>query len=215
MEGSGYGMEQIQYPLIPVATVSNMGRDLLAGTTFQRDLLYWNLYWCTPAPTVIRDDSGAVHYEATPFDDELETTGGEYWDANFMEDWQTYFAQHAALYYHSTPLAQYARQWLSLLSPVAPLGYDPNDTSNNNYYVSNYIISNDPGSSVTSYSVASPRLLGYGPSIWRVENGVGYVFYSSHVLHRNAEWSRLHRRTLPPGLGLIFHVARWSMGDAK
>lgn len=152
IEGSGYGIEQIQYWLIPVSTVSNMGRDLLSGCTFQRDNLYWNLYWTTPAATAIRDFSNASQYTVADFDDDLDTSGSQLWDNDFVEDWQDYYSQHAALYYSSTPLAGYARKWLSVLSPVAPLGYDPNATSNNNYYISNYLFASDPGGSASSYS---------------------------------------------------------------
>ena len=200
MEGSGYGTEQIQYPLIPVATVSNMGRDLLSGCTFQRDLMYWNLYWSTPAATAIRDFGNADEYTVADFSDALNTSGSAYWSSNFMEDWQSYYAQHAALYYPTTPLAGYARQWLSLLSPVAPLGYDPNDTSNHNYYVSNYLISNDPGSANTSYSSlpldywATGPQYGVSKTAWDTSSTVVTYFMGTPIAtdqivgHQHQDW---------------------------
>jgi hypothetical protein len=152
MEGPGYGGYQGWYPIIPLVTISNMGRDLLAGDTFQRDFTYWSLYWTTPAPTAVRDDGGASKYELTGFSDFLEDTGGALWSTNYAEDWFDFYAQYAATNYPTTPLAGYARQWLSTIGPVASLSRDPTDTSLHNYYISNYLISNDPGGSATSYS---------------------------------------------------------------
>src|SRR4029453_6774672 len=90
------------------------------------------------------------------------TEGGILWVRNYFEDWMNYFAQHAATNYSGTPLAGYSRKWLSQLNPVAPLARNPNATGSPNYYVSNYIISNDPGGTATAYSTLPLDYYGTG-----------------------------------------------------
>jgi hypothetical protein len=80
------------------------------------------------------------------------------------------------------------------------LGYDPNDTSNNNYYVSNYLISNDPGSSATSYSSlpldywATGPQYGVSKTAWDTSSTVVTYFIGTPTLqnfivgHMHEDW---------------------------
>lgn len=153
LEGETYGSAIGAYMLIPTASLANMGRDLWAETPFFKSMMYWMLYWTTPSRTYVKDAGGiSTFHVATVNEEDKMSSGGIFWCRAYFEDWMAYFAQHAATNYAATPLAGYTRQWLSQLAPVAPLARNPNATGSPNYYISNYIISNDPGATATAYN---------------------------------------------------------------
>lgn len=153
LEGETYGSVLGAYMLVPTESLANMGRDLFAETPYFKSMMYWMLYWTTPSKTVVKDAGGiSTFHVATVNEEDKMSNGGIFWCRDYFEDWMAYFAQHSATFYGSAPMSGYTRQWLSQLNPVAPLNVDPNATGQSNYYVSNYIISNDPGGTATPYT---------------------------------------------------------------
>jgi len=199
LEGESYGAAVGAYMLIPTASLANMGRDLWDETTFFKSMMYWMLYWTTPGSTVVKDAGGiSTFHVSTVNEEDKMSSGGILWARAYFEDWMDYFAVHAAAHYASTPMAGYTRKWLSQLNPVAPLAKDPNATGSPNYFVSNYIISNDPGGAATAYDTlpldyyASGSGYGVAKTAWNATaTQLTYFFktpMSTIVGHAHEDW---------------------------
>ena len=199
LEGESYGSAVGAYMLIPTASLANMGRDLWDETSFFKSMSYWMLYWTTPSSTVVKDGGGiSTFLVSTVNEEDKMSTGGILWTRAYFEDWMDYFAEHAASHYASTPMAGYTRKWLSQLNPVAPLAKDPNATGSPNYFVSNYIISNDPGGAATAYDTlpldyyASGSGYGAAKTAWNATaTQLTYFFktpMSNIVGHAHEDW---------------------------
>jgi len=152
-EGDSYGTAMVQSPIIMFETAKNLGRDLVTESAFYRNqLMYWMLYWMTPASTFDKDAGFSTFHPSPVNEDEHYINGGILWVRNYYEDYMGWYAAYAATNYSSTNLGKYARQWFNGLSPVAPLQFDPNNTSTNNYYFSNFLMASDPGNTAESYA---------------------------------------------------------------
>ncbi|MBS0417923.1 MAG: PKD domain-containing protein [Proteobacteria bacterium] len=214
LEGESYGAAVGAYMLIPAASVANMGRDLWDETAFFKSMMYWMLYWTTPSSTVVKDAGGISTFHVSTVNEEDKMSGGGIlWIRNYFEDWMDYFAQHAAAHYSGTPMAGYTRKWLGQLNPVAPLDLDPNATGSSNYYVSNYIISNDPGSAPTAYNTlpldyyASGSGYGAAKTAWDTTSTQLTYFFNtpmtSIVGHSHEDWGSFN----------LWRGGRWVMRE--
>ena len=102
-EGTEYGTS-FEYLLIPFETVKLGGRDLYAEAGFNKQLLYWNIYNTTPAPTY-NIGSGTSPYGVFTFsDDEITSSGGIYQMRSY---WQDYLSRQSN--YWTGSLSQYSR----------------------------------------------------------------------------------------------------------
>jgi len=199
LEGETYGAAVPGYMVIPTASLANMGRDLVDETPFFKSMMYWMLYWTTPGSTVVKDAGGiSTFHVATVNEEDKMSSGGILWTRAYFEDWMAFFAQHAATHYASTPMAGYTRKWLGQLNPVAPLAKDPNATGSPSYFVSNYIISNDPGGAATAYDTlpldyyASGSGYGVAKTAWNATaTQLTYFFktpMSNIIGHSHEDW---------------------------
>jgi len=134
-------------------TAKNLGRDLVNESAFYRNqLMYWMLYWMTPASTFDKDAGISTFHPSPVNEDEHYSSGGILWVRNYYEDYMGWYAAYAASHYSATNIGKYARQWLNGLSPATPLNVNPNATSSNNYYFSNFLMASDPGTTAASYA---------------------------------------------------------------
>jgi hypothetical protein len=211
-EGESYGLGLAPYMLMAIESVKNMGRDLWAETPFLTEEAYWFLYWTTPSATYVTDDAGISTYHLSMFNEEDKMScGGALWCRNGYEDLLDYTAQNQA----GTPVASYARQWLSQLSPVPPLGLDPNATSDNRYYISNYILASDPGGPATSYTFLPLDYWATGPeygvakTAWDTSSAVLTTFFGTPISpivgHSHEDWGSFN----------IWRQGRWVMRETS
>ncbi len=215
LEGESYGSAVGAYMLVPTASLANMGRDLWSETPFFKSEMYWMLYWTTPSSTYDKDGGGiSTFHVATVNEEDKMSNGGILWCRAYFEDWMSYFAEHAATNYSGTPMAGYTRKWLSQLNPVAPLNKNPYATGSPNYYVSNYIISNDPGGTATSYNTlpldyyASGSGYGVAKTAWDTSSTQLTYFFNTPmsviVGHSHEDW----------GSFSLWRGGRWIMRES-
>jgi hypothetical protein len=152
-EGDSYGTAMAQGPIIMFETAKNLGRDLVNESAFYRNqLMYWMLYWMTPASTFDKDAGISTFHPSPVNEDEHYDEGGILWIRNYFEDYMGWYAAYAASNYSSTNIGKYARQWFNGLLPKAPKNVNPNNTSSHDYYFSNFLMASDPGNTPEAYA---------------------------------------------------------------
>lgn len=115
LEGSGYGIAMLDYPVIAFTTASDYGYDAWNAVPFWRDAVYYLQYAGTPAPTQIADNASA-RYELFPFnEDEAFRNGGTAERSEYGN-----FLGGMILRNPNVPTARQARTWMDARGITPP-----------------------------------------------------------------------------------------------
>jgi parallel beta-helix repeat protein len=111
-EGSQYGPYLFDYSLIPFETARLYGRPIHNESNFFREAVFYNIYGMTNGAS--RNSMGsAVGYELFPFSDNHTWRSGASAEVADLGSFMTV----AAMRWESTPVGQFARRWLNVVTP--------------------------------------------------------------------------------------------------
>jgi hypothetical protein len=108
-EGSQYGRYMLGYPVVPLSSAGNLGRDLWEETNFFKQALFYMLYVTPPAPTGSR-------WEVFPFNNDQFFREGGSAESIYLGS----FLAAATDRWKDLPIGRYGRYQLDRIKPKVP-----------------------------------------------------------------------------------------------